>query len=232
MFTCMLFVNYWRAWIPAVLIALRAPPGRGEVPFSATGERDYNKLYKICNLSDASASYWAKAANTQTFMDDKQQVKQLFEQYHRPVFAYLYRLVNNQETASDLTQETFLNVMRHRQKFDTIENQRAWIYRIATNLAYSHLRRQRRFRWLPWHTQDLQQPAHDPVEKMARQQQIARALAALSPKYRVPLLLFTQFDFSVKEIAEMLNLTESNTKVRLHRARQMFRQAFEEEDAS
>jgi hypothetical protein len=39
------FVKYWRAWVPAVLVALKAPPGTGRVPFSATGERDYNKAF-------------------------------------------------------------------------------------------------------------------------------------------------------------------------------------------
>jgi RNA polymerase sigma-70 factor (ECF subfamily) len=70
-------------------------------------------------------------------MDEKQHVKQLFEQYHQPIFAYLYRLVNIPETASDLTQETFLQILRQRQKLAAIENPRAWIYRIATYLAYS-----------------------------------------------------------------------------------------------
>jgi RNA polymerase sigma-70 factor (ECF subfamily) len=166
-------------------------------------------------------------------MDEKQHVKQLFEQYHQPIFAYLYRLVNNPETASDLTQETFLQILRQRQKLAAIENPRAWIYRIATNLAYSYLRRQRRFRWLPWRTeQRLPPPTADLAENFARQQQTAHALAALAPKYRVPLLLQNQFDLSVKEIAEILKLTESNVKVRLHRARQMFREAFAEEDES
>ena len=72
----------------------------------------------------------------------------------------------------------------------------------------------------------------DLAENFARQQQTACALAALAPKYRVPLLLQNQFDFSVKEIAEILKLTESNVKVRLHRARQMFREAFAEEEQS
>lgn len=164
-------------------------------------------------------------------MDEKQQVKQLFEQYHQPIFAYLYRVVNNGETASDLTQETFLQILRQRQKLAAIENPRAWLYRIATNLAYSYLRRQWRFRWLPWRAHPhLPQPTADLAENFARQQQTARALAALTPKYRVPLLLQNQFDFSVKEIAEILKLTESNVKVRLHRARHMFREAFAEEE--
>jgi RNA polymerase sigma-70 factor, ECF subfamily len=166
-------------------------------------------------------------------MDDKQQVKHLFEQYHRAIFAYLYRLVNNAETASDLTQETFLQILRHRQKLAAVENQRAWIYRIATNLAYSHLRRRHRFRWLPWQSNQLrQQSGPDLADQIAQRLQTARALAAVPPKYRAPLLLKNQFDFSVKEIAAILKLTEANVKVRLHRARQMFRQAFAEEELS
>ena len=68
----------------------------------------------------------------------------LFEQYQRPIFAYLLRLVGEREWAEELTQETFLAALRAADQLPGIANHRAWLYRIATNAAFNALKRRRR----------------------------------------------------------------------------------------
>jgi RNA polymerase sigma-70 factor (ECF subfamily) len=150
-------------------------------------------------------------------------VADLFEQYHAAIFAYLYRLVDDREWAHDLTQETFLQVFRTRQRLPQVENARAWVYRIATNLAFNALKRRRRFAWLPWQQADLSAP--DTAEQSAQRMAVEQTLAELPPHYRAPLLL--HYGFSVREVAETLGIGQSAVKTRLHRAREMFRQTFE-----
>lgn len=159
------------------------------------------------------------------------QVVDLFEAYHEPIFAYLYRLTGDAEWAHDLTQESFLRVYETRRKLTGINNTRAWIYRIASNIAFNAIKRRRRFRWLSWRDEDV---LHDagmsaagPENEIDVERRVGAALASMTPVYRAPLLLFTQFDFSVKEIAEALDISESATKTRLFRAREMFRAAYE-----
>lgn len=158
------------------------------------------------------------------------QVATLFEKYHEAIFAYLYRLLDDPGWAEDLTQETFLRLYRTRERLVEVENERAWIYRIAGNLAFSALKRRRRFAWLPWIESDSTRAAHlapaDPAERTPEQLAVARALSTLSPTYRAPLLLYSHFDFSVREVAEALDLSEAAVKTRLYRARQMFRDAY------
>lgn len=160
------------------------------------------------------------------------QVAALFETYHEAIFAYLYRLLNEAQWAHDLTQETFLRLYQTRERLATVENERAWIYRIASNLAFNALKRRRRFSWLPWREGDAAVDpalrAEDPAVRIPEQAHVARALATLSPAYRAPLLLYSHYDFSVREIAEALEISESAVKTRLFRARQMFREAYEE----
>lgn len=154
----------------------------------------------------------------------------LFQQYAKPVCAYLHSLVNDWELAYDLTQETYLRLHQTRDRLTTVENQRAWVYRIATNLAINAIKRRKRFAWLPW------SKAHERVDfawndleaTLDNQVAVQRALAQLAPDYRAPLLLYSSYDFSVREIAEALDLSESAVKVRLHRARQRFRQLYAE----
>jgi len=155
-------------------------------------------------------------------------VADLFEQYQTPVFAYLVRLVGDREWARDLSQETFLRLFRARHRLVQVENRRAWVYRIATNLAFNALKRQRRFAWLPWRGPEaghLSEP--DPAEGSDRLMAVEQALAALPPHYRAPLLLHSHDGFSVREVAEALNISQGAVKTRLYRAREMFRQVYE-----
>jgi RNA polymerase sigma-70 factor (ECF subfamily) len=158
-------------------------------------------------------------------------VADLFEQYQAPVFAYLYRLVGDREWAHDLSQETFLQLFRNRHRLPEVENRRAWVYRIATNLALNALKRSRRFAWLPWRqADDLQMHAPDPAERVDEHAALERALAELPADYRAPLLLYSHYGFSVREVARALDVSEGAVKTRLFRAREMFRQAYERGD--
>jgi RNA polymerase sigma-70 factor (ECF subfamily) len=155
----------------------------------------------------------------------------LFEQYQAPVFAYLYRLVGDREWAHDLSQETFLQLFHTRHRLPEVENRRAWVYRIATNLALNALKRSRRFAWLPWcQADDLQVHGPDPAERVDEHATLERALAELPADYRAPLLLYSHYGFSVREVARALNVSEGAVKTRLFRAREMFRQAYERGD--
>ena len=152
----------------------------------------------------------------------------LFQQHQAALCAYLSCLVNDWETGRELTQETFLRALRARRQLLEVENRRAWLYRIATNLAIDARRRARRWQWLPWHKLDA---ADDfTTGRAERRLAVAEALAALPVKYRVPLLLYSGYGFSAGEVAEVLNLGYEAVKTRLYRARKMFRYAYGEED--
>jgi RNA polymerase sigma-70 factor (ECF subfamily) len=154
-------------------------------------------------------------------------VADLFEEHHAAVFAYLYRLVEDAEWAHDLCQEAFLRLFRARRQLPQIQNQRAWIYRIATNVAFNALKRRRRFAWLPWQSDgvaDLATP--DLSEEATRRLTVEQALAMLPIRYRAPLLLYSHYGFSVREVAEALHISEGAVKTRLYRAREMFRKAY------
>lgn len=154
-------------------------------------------------------------------------VGQLFDHYSDAIFAYLYRLVDSRETAEELTQETFLRAFKGRARLDSIANPRAWLYRIATNAACDALRRGKRYAWLPWsQADDLHAPHPDVAQVVRERDSVERALAALPLVYRAPLLLYVYDGLSVLEVAGALGLREGAAKMRLRRAREMFRKAY------
>lgn len=154
-------------------------------------------------------------------------VTELFEQFHAPVFAYLYRLVGDREWAHDLTQDTFLRLFRGRHRLPQVTNRRAWLYRIATNVALNALKRDRRFAWIPWqNTDDTCVAAPDPTEPSDKRLAVEQALTHLPLHYRAPLLLHSHYGFSVREVAETLSISQGAVKARLYRAREMFRKVY------
>ncbi|CAN5818486.1 N/A [soil metagenome] len=163
-------------------------------------------------------------------VDLAEQVSSLFEAYAQPVCAYIHSLVGDWPLAHDLTQETFLRLYDTRARLVQVHNPRAWVYRIATHVALNERKRRKRFAWLPWHDAEQTGPtiAWSPVEsEFDARDAVERALAALPQDYRAPLLLYSGYDFSVREIAEALEITESAVKTRLHRAREMFRKVYD-----
>ncbi len=163
--------------------------------------------------------------------DARALVAELFDCHHSAIFAYLYRLCGAREWAEDLLQETFLRAFNARQRLPHVANRRAWLYRIATNVAFTALRRQRRFIWLPWrHTDDPALSRPDAGEQVGRGNAVERALATLPPDQRALLLLHNHHGFSMSELAEALAIREGAVRTRLCRARERFRRAYEREE--
>ncbi len=155
-------------------------------------------------------------------------VVDLYEGYYGPLFAYVYQLVGDAEWAHDLVQESFLRLYRERAKLAAVENRRAWLYRIASNVTFSALRRRRRRIRLPWKEVDVVAP-HAPNPTASRggeKMDVEQALAALPAHYRAPLLLFSSYGLSVREVAAALQMSETAVTTRLYRARKLFREAY------
>jgi len=139
----------------------------------------------------------------------------LFMRYAGRVNAYLRRMVGP-TTADDLTQTTFLSVVRSRGRFQHGARFRPWLYAIASNAARDYLRRAR-FEQPAEDGQPPEQVAEDVLPDPPLERAVHAALAQLPPQQREAILLHRFEGFSFGEIAESLGLTESAVKVRAHR---------------
>jgi RNA polymerase sigma-70 factor (ECF subfamily) len=155
-------------------------------------------------------------------------IELLYQEYQRPVLAYLTRLVSDREAAEDLCQEAFIKAIRGWEGRDPTANIVAWLYRIATNTAYDYLRRQRRIRFTP--LGDSDEPNADRAQldsRLDEREPVMRALAQLPAIYRLPLVLHSCEGHSTQEIADVLGCSNSAVKTRLFRARERFRQVYQ-----
>jgi len=156
----------------------------------------------------------------------------LFHQYNAPICRYLAHVVGNDEVGRDLAQETFFLAWRSLGDLRDASRFGPWLYRIATNLARSHLRQARLTRWLPWAEPGEAQAARyptspSPESQVGEAQQVALTLAQLTPKYRICLLLQLEAGFSQREIAHLLHLAEKSVSVYVSRGREEFRRAYQ-----
>ncbi len=159
-------------------------------------------------------------------------VETLVRRYQAPLFGYLYHLLGEREWAEEVTQDTFLRAFQARGRLPEIANRRAWLYRIATNLAHDAWKRRHRFDWLPWHEVDgLGVSEPDVAEQAERRSALAQALAALPFDCRAPLLLRLHHGLSLVEVAQALGISEGAASKRLYRARERFRRAYACEQA-
>ena len=154
----------------------------------------------------------------------------LFERYQVPIFRYLARLVGSPDIGRDLTQDTFLAAWRALPGLREAQHFTSWLYRVATNMARAHLRHVRLIRWLPWAeaetTYEPQLVVADSEEQVGQAEWVKLALAALPPKFRICLLLQVEGGFSLREIAQLMEMKESSVGTALCRGRQQFRAAY------
>jgi RNA polymerase sigma-70 factor (ECF subfamily) len=146
--------------------------------------------------------------------------------YQTPVYNLAYRMLGNRAEAEDAAQEAFLRAYTHLRSYDPERPFSSWLLSIASHYCIDRLRR-RRIAWLPLEDEvatsgHLTSESPNPEAAMSqqeREQQIQQMLKTLSPTDRAAITLRYWYDCSYEEIAEMLNLTVSAVKSRLHRAR-------------
>ncbi len=139
-------------------------------------------------------------------------------------------MVSDRALAEDLTQDTFIKAYKSLPKTDPDLAFKAWLFRIATNTAISHLRRGRIVRWLPF-VGEHEMKAERVDDQATRTSDISAALAQLPSHYASILLLRHYQGLSLAETAQALDITENAAKLRLFRARKAFAKIYQDSPA-
>ncbi len=148
------------------------------------------------------------------------QFEELYALHHEAILHYLYRLLHRTDIAGDLAQDVFLQLHHQLQSNVRLRNPRAWLYSVATNLGYNHIRREHRLSkliraWLPL-LDHRASPEREYAEKERRA--LARQAVDRLPVRDQILLQLFQDDLSYAEIAAVLNLNPASIGKLLARA--------------
>ena len=153
---------------------------------------------------------------------DMDSFRTLMDSYSQRVFALVVRIVDNEADAEEITQDVFLKVYKNLARFDGRSMFSSWLYRIAYNESISHTRKGRRevaveeslLRAVSDSTVDALLDSGD-----ARLAALPEALDRLGAEERAIITLYYMEGLPMKEVADIMRISESNAKVRLMRTR-------------
>ncbi|MFP4011666.1 MAG: RNA polymerase sigma factor [Spirochaetaceae bacterium] len=167
-------------------------------------------------------------------MDQRAEFKAVYDAVYPLIVRIVYGITRELHVAEELCQDAFI---RYYQRMDTIptrEQAKYWLIRVSKNLALNH--EKQRGREQTAYQRAYRQPARRPesgestVLREETYHAVQNALTELPENLRAVLVMREYGNLSYREIAESLQISESNVKVRMHRARERLAKVLKEAD--
>ena len=154
--------------------------------------------------------------------------------YNARVKKFIFALVRDEWVADDLVHETFIKVQINLNQLRDDSKLSSWIFKIAYNLCHDHFRETSQSSKKEQVLSEKKGILSEPLfQKEFEQHQMGECvqdkIRLLPESYQTVLALFDLMEFSHKEIAEILDISVENVKVRLHRARKHLKTILEKE---
>lgn len=150
------------------------------------------------------------------------------ERYQDMAYTIAFRICKNRQDAEDIVQESFVRAFHNLRTFKFTSKFSTWLYRIVYNTAISEIQRpifQNEFTEYGQANIDAAFSELNVLENMEleeRKRTVNKIIDTMPTDESIVLTLFYLEENSIKDVSEMLSITESNVKVRLHRARKRF----------
>lgn len=145
----------------------------------------------------------------------------LFERYNRRLYRFFYRMNRRRDVSEDLVQGVFERILKYRDTYNNSGAFSTWIFQIARNIQIDHYRKHKNEEldeydnWDQLQGSDLESEQEQQDRELKLLQQ---ALDRLDETKKQSLILSRFQGFKYKEIAEIMDCTESAVKVRIFRA--------------
>jgi RNA polymerase sigma-70 factor (ECF subfamily) len=146
----------------------------------------------------------------------------LVDKYQKTIFNVAFRLCNDYDDATDITQTAFIKAYENLKNYNPRYKFFSWIYRIVINETLNFLSQKKRLQNLE---EDIIEKSNSPdkiYDQSELQIQIQEALMTLDPNYRILIILKHFQNISYNEISNLLDIPEKTVKSRLYTARQQF----------
>ncbi len=148
---------------------------------------------------------------------DRPSLTSLLDAHGRELHAHLWRMLGDLQDAEDCLQETYLRALRAFEKTDSSWNYRAWLYKIATNVARSYFKRHQKHHLALEGVPDQQQP--DPQDAVLRDEQIRQVLKAmtrLSYRQKTAIMMRKYSGLAYEEIGEVLGCSPETARAHVY----------------
>lgn len=146
----------------------------------------------------------------------------LFERYNRPLYGFLLKMYGEADSSEDMVQTVFYRMLKYRHTFTSEGEFKTWMYHLARNVLNDEAKKNKKHR-----QQDVREfeesitggkQADEELHKTQEVEALQNAMNLLNEEYREVLILSRYQELKYSEIAQVLNTTEGNVKVKIHRA--------------
>ncbi len=158
-----------------------------------------------------------------TLQGDMHAFEKLVIKYKSLIYTLVFRIVNNNEDAEEVSQDVFIKAYKNLESFNFKSKFATWIYRIAYNEAINKLKSGKKFSSyleIKENLHEIPEVETDRYENIDKSYYVDIAMQNLSESERFIVTLFYYEDLSIKEIANITDFSIANIKVKLLRARQ------------
>ncbi|MBI2256446.1 MAG: sigma-70 family RNA polymerase sigma factor [Proteobacteria bacterium] len=162
---------------------------------------------------------------------DRAAFTEFYQRHNRSLFAFLVKMVRDRELAEEVLSETMLDVWRQAGRFEGKSSVTTWLFSIGHHKAVSRLRRMREVALDEEVAANIEDSGPTPDMQASDKDMsrlLARLIECLSLDHREILQLAYYQEFSVQEIAEVLDLPENTVKTRMFYARQRLKALLEQ----
>lgn len=153
-----------------------------------------------------------------------------FEEIHKTYWPKVYRqclgYMNDPDVAKDIAQETFIKIWQHLPEFRNESSIGTWIFRIAVNTCLSQIRKDKKMPKAEFPQEILEEASINNESQVAF---LYQCISDLPEIERIIISLELE-DLKQKEIANIVGLSESNVRVRIHRIKEKLTQKFQKND--
>ncbi len=158
-----------------------------------------------------------------------QEFNRIIEGYQKQLFHYIYCIVNSIQDAEDIVQDTFLTALNKIHQYRSDTKFSAWIYRIARNISYNHMKKRRRvllFDHMELTTMIEERDAAGAKENDL-QYRMQQVFQRMSFQEKNILVLRIYEEKSYEEIAYIMKISQSTCRKKYERARKKFMSLYE-----
>lgn len=167
---------------------------------------------------------------------DEAAFRQVYDQVFPVIMKVAFHVTYNLDVSEDICQDAFIRFFDKNMVFETMDDAKFWLIRVTKNLAINQIKRKaREIASIEKLKQVTPTSSYkDGASQLLFQEStesVRKAVAQLSEKYKTVIVLKEYAGLNYKQISKILNISESNVKVRVHRARKELEVLLGREDA-
>lgn len=158
-----------------------------------------------------------------------QKASELFDRYHKRLYNFFVKITFDRELGHDLTQNVFLRMIRYRNSYREGKPFKAWIYQMARNVYADHFRKNKMLFSDYASVEEIKNKIASVDEAMVQDEKeklLYISLFRLAPEQREILILTRFQQMKYEEVAQVLDCTVANVKVKVHRAIRQLREKY------